>query len=128
MTGFHDFGLRMPAQEPGGKHYACEFGLGRPGRQSDNYALQLATLDALEHLGHDVMVPALDEFGPHLAHEGQEAPTRFILIAGIGAQEEVQMTGKLSALVGCKTLVIEELRVILDPTAFAGSGGAHGAI
>jgi hypothetical protein len=36
------------------------------------------------------------------------------------AQEVVQMPGDLSALFGGEALIIKELRVILEPAAFAG--------
>jgi hypothetical protein len=71
------------------------------------------------------MVFAFDKFRPDGAHEEQETPARFVRIAGIGTQERVQMTGKLSALFGGQALIAEELRVIFEPAAFARSGGAH---
>ena len=77
----------MLAQIPGGKQDARKFGFRGAGWQTDNHPFQLAALDALEYLGHDVMVPALDKLGPYLAHEGQEVLTRFFRIAGIGANK-----------------------------------------
>ena len=107
---------------------AGKFGLRGARRQVDDHPIQFAALDALEHLRHDVMVSAFDQSGPDGAHEGQEAPARFVRIAGIGAQEEVQMPGDLSALFGGEALIIEELCGILDSAPFAGSGSTHGAI
>ena len=90
--------------------------------------VQLTTLDALKHLRHHVMMLALDKFGPNLMHEGEEMLTRLLRIGCADAQEEIQMPGDLSALLGRETLIVEELRVILEPAAFAGSDTAHGVI
>jgi hypothetical protein len=125
VAGFHDLGLWMPAQEPGRKHHTGEFGFGGARRQIDNHPLQLAPLDALKHFGHDVMVPALDEPGPDLAHKGQKAPTRLCRIGFTSAHEEVQMPGDLCTLFGGEALIVEEPRVVLELAAFAGSGGTH---
>jgi hypothetical protein len=38
------------------------------------------------------------------------------------------MTGKLSTLFGIEALIVEEVRVILEPAALAGNGSTHGVM
>jgi len=73
-------------------------------------------------------VSSFNKLGPQRTDEGEEAPARFVRIGLAGAQESVQVSGKLGALCGREPLVIEKLCVILDAAAFAGSESTHGAI
>jgi hypothetical protein len=46
-------------------------------REIDDDALQFAALDALEGIGHDVMVGAVEELRPDGADEGEETSLAF---------------------------------------------------
>jgi hypothetical protein len=128
VGSFHDLGVRMLAQEPGGKQDARKLGFGRARRQIDNHALQLTTLDALKHLRHDVMVAALDKLGEHRTHERQEMLACLSRIGSTSAQESIQVLGELGALCGGEALVIEKPCIKLEPAALAASDTAHGVI
>ena len=87
----NDLLLREFAKKPRGEQPACQFALGMPRCHVDDQPAALASSDALEGLGHNVVVRAGDEIRPHQLHEVDKTAARFLdLLEALALLEQVE--------------------------------------